>query len=87
MEGGRVSQEFVLDKVHPVNYILPRFKDLSDVLCIDGSGEVGIAEVAAIMCLHAQFLSKEDKREQGQHDRTAPNQSSRNALQVMWSHL
>ena len=60
--------------MHPANYILASFKDLSDVLCIDGSGEVGIAE-AAIMCLRAQFLSRERTREKqrGQHYWTAPN--------------
>jgi len=56
---GLLSQEFVLDQVHPLNYILARLKDSSDVLRVDGSGEMGIAEMAAIVGLHAQFLKKE----------------------------
>ena len=71
LEGGHVSLEFILEVAHSLSYILARFEHSSDVLCINGIGEVGIAEVAAIVCLHTQFLSSGRTREkQGrQHDR------------------
>ncbi len=53
--------------MHPLNDVFAGVKHTPDVLSVNGRGEMRIAEMAAIMGLHAQFLwgrgGKERERE------------------------
>lgn len=42
--------------MHPLNNIPARVKHSSDVLGINGSGEMGVTEVPPIMSFHADSL-------------------------------
>ena len=42
--------------MHPLNDIPAGVKHSSDVLSVNGSGEVGITEVPPVMSFHADFL-------------------------------